>query len=180
VTEAVEFDVPEAGAPNLGDEGRPEQEQPQQPFSPVIVTGWTAEEAARVVGGMVAGLTTALYVVKHQAPPPAELVPYIAGDPPREFPLLGAGLAPILDSLAPKGSAAAVGVSLGAGISELMGAMARRMPVLATPPKQEQRAQQPPPQQAPAEPPPDGGFRYAGDQLRVLQGQDGYSAMGFE
>lgn len=175
----VEFDVPEAGEPRLGDDlGDGYSSDAVPPTQPVIITGWTPEEAARVVGGIVSGITTAMYVIRYQAPPGAELVPYIAGDPPREFPLLGAGLAPVLDALAPKGSPAAVGVSLGAGISELMGAMARRMPVLRTPPPQ-QRTPPPTPPPAPAAAAEAGGFRYSGSELRVLQrDEDAYAAMG--
>ena len=184
MTEAVEFDVPEAGAPNLGGEGQEsayDQQAAAQVQVPVIVTGWQPDEAARVIGGMVAGLTTVLYVMRHQAPPAAELVPYIAGDPPREFPLLGMSLAPILDVIAPKGSAAAVGVGLGAGISELMGAMARRLPVISTPPPDKQQAPRPQ-EKAKAAPVPDpGGFSYSGDHLRVLQQAEGaYAGVGVD
>src|SRR2546430_357114 len=130
-----------------------------------------------MINKMVTGLTTTLYMMKHHAPPAAELVPYITKDPAKEFPLLGTSLAPILDLVAPKGSAAAVSVGLEAGISELMGAITRRMPVLATPPpkKDQQQPAQPQPEQ-PAQPP-DGGFRYSGDQLRVLQSQNAYASI---
>jgi hypothetical protein len=179
VTEPVEFDVPDAGAPNLegGDQvgEQPAGQFDQQPIA-LPVPGWTQDEAARVIGGAVAGLTTVLYVMRYQAPPAPELVPQIAGDPPREFPLMGMSLAPILDLLAPKGSLQAIGVGLGAGFSELMGAMARRLPVLQVAPKDGARHAA---AAAPASPAPPGeatpaaaageGFRFQGDQLRVLR-----------
>lgn len=179
MTEPMEFEVPDPGAPNLGD-GAGEQAQGQDPSADAaalaaVVPGWTQAEAARVIGGLVAGITTAMYVLKHHAPPAVELVPAIAGDPEREFPLLGMSLAPILDAVAPKGSAAAVGVGLGAGVSELMTAMARRMPVLAVAPQQKAMGAPAPaaaaqPRQAPAGD--GGGFKFSGDALRVLRNQE--------
>lgn len=177
MTEPVVFDVPESGAPAL--EGG---DQPSQPAGAVdqlpqvlVVPGWTQEEAARVIGGAVAGLTTVLYVMRYQAPPAAELVPAIAGDPEREFPLMGMSLAPILDLLAPKGSPQAVGVGLGAGFYELMGAMARRLPVLQVAPRDAAPAPRPAAAAAPSQAATAGaatsgeGFKYSGEQLRVLQ-----------
>lgn len=169
MTEAVEFEVPSAGAPILDGQEGPGQAPPVEELAAAVpVPGWTQQEAARVIGGLVSGLTTAMYVIRYQAPPAAELVPHIAGDPEREFPLLGMSLAPILDLVAPKGSPAAIGVGLGAGVSEVMTAMARRGGVLNSPPPKARAAD------AAAEPaaaaPPDGqGFRYRGDLLRVLQ-----------
>lgn len=182
MTEPIEFDVPEQGSPNLG--GDPQADQLPQDQPEVLVPaqlGWTATEAAQVVGGAVSLITTAMYVFKYHEPPAVELVPMIAGNPPMEFPLFGAGLAPILDLVAPKGSAAAVGVSLGAGVSELMGAMARRMPVMAIPPKPKPRVQEvPAPAAAGAAPPPPdgGGFKFRRDELQILQEQDAYQAIG--
>jgi hypothetical protein len=177
VSEAVEFEVQDHGQPVL--DGQPAADGQQappvdEPLAAVPVPGWTQQEAARVIGGLVAGITTAMYVFRFQAAPAPELVPAIAGDPEREFPLLGMSLAPILDLVAPKGSAAAVGVGLGAGVSELMGAMARRMPVLQSPPPQ-QRPQGPPPAPAAARPAPaEGatGFRFSGDALHVLRREE--------
>lgn len=184
MTTPIEFDVPEQGTPNLEDSPTDDQ-SPDQPALTAIAApvGWTPEEAAHVVGGAVSLITTAMYLVKYHQPPAAELVPMIAGNPPLEFPLMGAGLAPILDLVAPKGSAAAVGVSLGAGVSELMGAMARRMPVMAIAPKQKPAAPvgnpaNQPPAAAPPEPPSNGGFRFRRDELSVLQDQDAYASMG--
>jgi hypothetical protein len=149
----------------------------------MVVTGWSQDEAAQVVGGMVANLTIVLYAVKWKAPPPMELAPQIAGNPKAEFPLLGAGLAPILDFVAPKGSAAAVGVSLTAGVGELLAAVARRSAVLQVAPKDKPRPAAggaPEAATAPAPAPSSGnGFRYSGDALRVLQGgDDPYAQMG--
>jgi hypothetical protein len=176
VSEAVEFDVLDAGPPRLdGQEGGDQVEQGADPSAEqasavVPVPGWTQKEAAQVIGGMVAGLTTALYVVKHQAPPPAELVPYIAGNPEQEFPLLGMSLAPILDMLAPKGSPQAIGVGLGAGLSEVMTAIARRVPVINTPPPKAQQGPAPAAERpAPAAASDGEGFRFKGDALHVLQ-----------
>jgi len=187
MTEAVEFDVPDAGAPNLdGQEGGPDVTEGPDPYAqqatPLMpVPGWTQQEAARVIGGLVGGITTAMYVIRYQAPPAAELVPYIAGNPEQEFPLLGMSLAPILDMIAPKGSAAAVGVGLGAGVSEVMGAMARRMPVLATPPPKARAGRAPTAEQPqPAAPSEGKGFRFSGDALRVLQQDDALAGMGIE
>lgn len=184
MTEAVEFDVVNAGAPALdgqgGDQVGPDQVA-EGTAAVVAVPGWTQAEAARVIGGLVAGLTTAMYVIRYQAPPAAELVPQIAGDPEREFPLLGMSLAPILDVIAPKGSAAAVGVGLGAGISEVMGAMARRMPVLATPPpKARPGAAAAADPKASAAPPEARGFHFTGEELRVLQDEQPLAGIGLE
>jgi hypothetical protein len=177
VSETAEFEVGDVGQPRLdGQEGDEAQaSDPVVQAQPVAVPGWTQDEAARVVGGMVAGLTTVLYLVRYQAPPGLELIPQIAGDPEKEFPLLGMSLAPILDLIAPKGSAAAVGVGLGAGLSELATAMVRRVPVLATPPAGAGRpASAVAPAAAPtAESAPDGdGFRFRGKQLEVLAKAD--------
>lgn len=173
MTAAIEIEVHDAGAPLLdGQEGGAEQAVPD-PYADIaaaVVPGWTQAEAARVIGGMVAGLTTALYLVRYQAPPAPELVPAIAGQPEQEFPLLGMSLAPILDLIAPKGSAAAIGVGLGAGISEVMGAMVRRMPVLSTPPPDRRPAAPPHAAAPPADAAAAGdGFRYRGPELEVLR-----------
>jgi hypothetical protein len=188
VTETVEFDVPDAGAPNLGDQddsgSAPDTGADSFPLLAAI-PGWTPQEAAKVVGGMVANVTLALYAWRHHAPPPVELWPYIAGEPEREFPLLGAGLGPVLDFLAPKGSAAAVGVSLSAGTGELIGAFARRAPILDTPPKDARSAtpaarpaERPAPAPAAAE---NGrGFRFRADDLRVLQPDDPLMGLGLQ
>lgn len=177
--EPVEFEVPSGGAPALdGQDGDQVSSGPDQ-FADAAtalmpVPGWTQQEAARVIGGLVSGITTALYVIRYQGPPAAELVPHIAGNPDQEFPLLGMSLAPILDLIAPKGSAAAVGVGLGAGISEVMGAMARRMPVLATPPPKA-RPGAAPAADAPASAAPSEarGFRFRGEALHVLERAEG-------
>jgi hypothetical protein len=174
LTEAVEFDVPAAGAPNLdGQGGGPDVSQGPDGFAagatPLMpVPGWTQDEAARVVGGAIANVTLLMYAVRwHEAPAP-ELWPVIAGDPEREFPLMGAGLAPVLDFLAPKGSPQAVGVSLTAGVGEVIGAMARRWQVVNTaPPKT--RPASPTAEPAPAASSEAQGFRYSGEALRVLE-----------
>lgn len=179
--------MPDAGAPNLGDGGESGEQQGPDPYADAaalaaVVPGWTQVEAARVIGGLVAGITTALYVVKHQAPPAVELVPAIAGDPEREFPLLGMSLAPILDLVAPKGSAAAIGVGLGAGVSELMTAMARRMPVLAVSPNSKAMGAPAPaaaaPERRPAPGGNAGGFKFSGDALRVLSHEQPLTGLG--
>lgn len=185
MTEPMEFEVPDAGTPNLGDAGeRPDGPDPYtEPSALVPVLGWTADEAAKVVGGMVANVTLALYAFKHKAPPPVAIWPYIAGNPGQEFPLLGAGLAPVLDFVAPKGGAAAVGVSLTAGAGELIGAFARRAPLLNTPPSSSSPSA---PAPAAAEPRPAaasngesaGGFKFKGDALRVLQREEPLSGLG--
>ena len=120
------------------------------------------------------------YVVKWKVPPAAELWPLIAGDPKSEFPILGATIAPMLDFLAPKGTALGVGVGLSAGIGELVGAIGRRASVLNVPPPQQAQ-----PQQAPAPPPPgptpvdeSGGFKFNQQDLSVIN-QDPYAQMGF-
>lgn len=187
MTEPVEFEVEDTGAPRLGEQASADAAENPEPTAAagvlVTVPGWTQDEAARVVGGGIANLTLLLYVTRWHAAPAPELWPVIAGDPPREFPLLGAGLAPVLDFLAPKGSAAAVGVSLTAGMGEVIGAMARRMHVLAAPP-QAQLAGAPAPE---AGPPPDGvgaeaardRFHFTPEQLRVIQrAQDPMAGMG--
>lgn len=185
MTAAVEFDVREAGPPNLdGQDGAPVTQGPDEfagaATALMPVPGWTQQEAARVIGGLVAGVTTAMYVVRYREAPAAELVPYIAGQPEQEFPLLGMSLAPILDMLAPKGSAAAIGVGLGAGISEVMGAIARRMPVLATPPKARPAAAAAPDVTASAAPSEGRGFHFSGDQLRMLDGDPALAGIGLE
>lgn len=187
MSEAVEFEVPDPGTPSLnGQDGEGVTSGPD-PFADAAtalmpVPGWTQQDAARVIGGLVAGLTTAMYVVRYKAAPAAELVPYIAGHPEQEFPLLGMSLAPILDLIAPKGSAAAVGVGLGAGISEVMGAMARRMPVLATPPpKARPGAAAAPDTAAPAAPSEGRGFRFRAEDLHVLrQDEQPLAGLGIE
>jgi len=188
VTEAVEFDVVDAGAPRLDGQDGPDVTQGPDPYAQAAtslmpVPGWTQDEAARVVGGAIANVTLLMYAVRwHEAPAP-ELWPVIAGDPEREFPLMGAGMAPILDFIAPKGSPQAVGVSLTAGVGEVIGAMARRWQVVNTapPPKArpaETRAAEPQHAAASSE---GQGFRYTGDQLRVLERADeGLGAMGIE
>lgn len=184
--EAVEFHVPDAGAPRL--EGQADGDQVERGPDPYAeaatalmpVPGWTAQEAAQVVGGLVANLTLAMYAIRWQQAPGPELWPRIAGDPQREFPLMGAGLAPVLDFLAPKGSAAAIGVSLTAGVGELIGAMARRWDVVNTAPSQSPVA---PAAEAPTAPPPTEGegFKYQGAELRVLRQAEGaYAGIGIE
>lgn len=186
MTEAVEFDVVDPGAPNLdGQDGTPVTEGPDAyataatPLMPV--PSWTQDEAARVVGGLVANITLAMYAFRWQAAPAPELWPRIAGDPVCEFPLMGAGLAPVLDFLAPKGSAAAVGVSLTAGAGEVIGAMARRWDVINTAPP----AAQPPPRAVPAEQPAAAAasaprsFRFRSGELRVLQ-DDALAGLGLD
>lgn len=188
MSEAVEFEIPDAGAPNLGgQDGAEDAPDAGAESFPLLapIPGWTPPEAAKVVGGMVANVTLALYLWKHHAPPPVELWPYIAGEPEREFPLLGAGLAPVLDFLAPKGSAAAVGVSLSAGTGELIGAFARRAPILDTPPKDSRSTPaQRPAERAPAPAPTAAengrGFRFRGDDLRVLQPDDPLMGLGLQ
>lgn len=186
MTEAVEFDVPDAGAPRLDGQEGPEVTQGPDPYADAAtalmpVPGWTQAEAARVIGGLVAGVTTAMYIVRYQAPPAAELVPYIAGNPEQEFPLLGMSLAPILDLIAPKGSAMAVGVGLGAGVSELMGAMARRMPVLATPPPKARPGAAPAADAPASAAPSEGrGFQFTGKELRVLDDEQPLTGLGIE
>lgn len=176
MTDAVEFDVQaSAEGPKLeGQEASPPEGSAETATALMPVPGWTAPEAARVVGGAVANVTLMLYALRHHAPPAPELWPAIAGDPEREFPLMGAGLAPVLDFIAPKGSLAAIGVSLTAGLGELIGAMARRAPVLATPPPPKAQpgpaaAAEADPRRAAAPSEEGGGFRYQGDQLRVLR-----------
>jgi hypothetical protein len=189
VTEPVEFELGDSGAPRLsGQEGQEGQEQPyadpyaeQAAAAMVAPLGWTPDEGARVIGGLVATVTTILYAIRYKAPPAPALVPAIAGDPEREFPLLGMSLVPVLDVIAPKGSAAAVGVGLGAGVSELMGAMVRRMPVLTVPPPG--RGSAPDARPAPASPSAaaaedSGGFAFKGDQLRTLARADGGALTG--
>lgn len=186
MTEAVEFDVPSAGAPNLdGQEGGEQVSQGPDQFAtaatPLMpVPSWTQDEAARVVGGLVANVTLAMYAVRWRAVPAPELWERIAGDPVREFPLMGAGLAPVLDFLAPKGSAAAVGVSLTAGMGELIGAMARRWDVIDTaPPLTSTKARPAPAEQPAAAASSPDGFRFRGEALRVLE-QDAYASVGIE
>ena len=187
MSEAVEFDVRDAGAPRLdGQEGGPEVAQgpdafAQQATALMPVPGWTQDEAARVVGGAIANVTLLMYAVRwHEAPGP-ELWPVIAGDPVNEFPLMGAGLAPVLDFIAPKGSPQAVGVSLTAGVGEVIGAMARRWSVINTaPPKARAGAAAAPPDQ-PAPPSEGKGFRFAPDALRVLgRADEGLAGLGIE
>lgn len=184
MTEPVEFDIRDAGAPNLdgqdGDvsQGPDEFAQNATPLMPV--PGWTQDEAAQVVGGLVANVTLAMYAIRWQTVPAPALWPFIAGDPVREFPLMGAGLAPVLDFLAPKGSAAAVGISLTAGVGEVIGAMARRWQVINTAP--------PPQRPAPAAAAPapaaaastGDGFRFTGEQLRVLEQDQAYAGVGIQ
>lgn len=183
MTEPVEFEVPDAGEPALGDAAQP----PSDIKLLAPIPGWTPDEAAQVVGGMVANVTIVLYAVKWKAPPPMELAPAIAGNPALEFPLLGAGLAPMLDLIAPKGSPQATGVSLAAGVGELVSAIARRSAVLNVPPKQDRppvgapAAAAAPQQPATAAPAPDGGFRFNRDQLTVLaRAQNPYADLGME
>ncbi|OLE23423.1 MAG: hypothetical protein AUG49_15930 [Catenulispora sp. 13_1_20CM_3_70_7] len=190
MTEPVEFELGDTGTPRLsGQEGQEGAEQPytdpyaeQATAAMVAPLGWTPAEGARVIGGLVATVTTILYAIRYQAAPAPDLVPAIAGDPEREFPLLGMSLVPILDLVAPKGSAAAVGVGLGAGVSELMGAMVRRMPVLTVPPPDRRTA--PGARPAPATSPSaaaaedSGGFAFKGDQLRTLARADGGALTG--
>lgn len=186
--EAVEFDVPAAGAPNLDGQGGPEVSQGQDPYAQqatalMPVPGWTQDEAAKVVGGMVANVTLLMYAMRwHQAPAP-NLWPLIAGEPESEFPLMGAGLAPVLDFIAPKGSPQAVGVSLGAGVGELIGAMARRWEVVNTAPPTARpgaaaASTEPRASAAPSE---GEGFRFRGPDLRVLaQAEHPLAGFGFE
>lgn len=176
MTEQVEFQVVEPGSPNLN---APVETPQAETVTQVVSQGWTPEEASSVVGGMVANLTIVMYAMKWRATPPMELMPVIAGDPKTEFPMLGISLAPILDILAPKGGAAAVGVSLSAGVGEIVGAVARRSQVLMTAPPQKQapapRPGPAPQPQAPVEE--SGSFKFSGDQLRVLQSP--YEQLGF-
>lgn len=182
MTEPVEFEVPDAGAPRLdGQDAGDVQSGPdafaQQATVLMPVPGWTQDEAAKVVGGLVANVTLLMYAVRwHEAPAP-ELWPYIAGNPEQEFPLMGAGLAPVLDFLAPKGSPQAVGVSLSAGVGEIIGAMARRWQVVNTAPPKAQpgagRAAEPPAASSEA-----GGFKFSGEALRVLQGDESLTGLG--
>jgi len=190
----VAYDVEDPGAPRLdgaedGDQveaAAPDELGDQVAKPSLMPSGWTEGEAARVVGGMVAGLTTVLYAMRYRQPPAVELVPAIAGDPEREFPLLGMSLAPILDMMAPKGSPAAIGVGLGAGLSELLGAVARRAPVLATPPAgagaplRVTSAPTPAPAPPAAEDTP-GNFRFTGADLEVLRGgpEPAYAGFGW-
>lgn len=175
MTDAIEIEVPAAGAPALeGQDGPPVTEGPDQfaaaATSLMPVPGWTQDEAARVVGGVLANVTLVMYAMRWHAAPAPELWPVIAGDPPREFPLMGAGLAPVLDFLAPKGSAAAVGVSLTAGIGEVIGAMARRWEVVNTAPPTARPAAGPAPAPTPSPAPSgDGAFRFSRSELRVLE-----------
>jgi hypothetical protein len=187
MAEAVEFDIPDAGAPRLDGQDAPDVSQgpdphAQLPLPLMPVPGWTQEEASRVVGGAIANVTLLMYAVRwHEAPAP-ELWPVIAGDPEREFPLMGAGLAPVLDFIAPKGSPQAVGVSLTAGVGEVIGAMARRWPVVNTAPPKARAAPAPAAAPAAAAGASEGqGFKFTGDQLRVLERADeGLAAMGIE
>lgn len=183
MTEAVEFDVPSAGAPHLdgGDQVTDGPDAAAAAATPLIpAPGWTQDEAARVVGGLVANLTLAMYGMRWHAIPEPELWPALAGDPPNEFPLMGAGVAPVLDFLAPKGSPQAIGVSLTAGTSEIFAAMARRWEVINTAPPTAR------PTPAPAADPrapaasSEAGFRYRGDQLRVLESDGALAGLGFE
>lgn len=175
MTEPVEFEVPSAGAPVLDGQDGPEVTEGPDQFAAAAtslmpVPGWTQDEAARVVGGVVANVTLVMYWARWKGAPAPELWPVIAGDPPREFPLMGAGLAPVLDFLAPKGSAAAVGVSLTAGVGEIIGAMARRWEVVNTAPPVGRPAAAAAPPPAPARPAaPEGGFRFSRSELRVLE-----------
>ena len=176
--EPVEFDVVGAGAPRLdGQEGEHTEQGPdvyaEAATALAPIPRWTQDEAAQVVGGLVANVTLAMYAIRWQAAPAPELWPYIAGQPQQEFPLMGAGLAPVLDFIAPKGSPQAVGVSLTAGVGEVIGAMARRWQVINTaPPQSRPGAQAGPaaePRPAPAAASNGEGFRFTPDQLRVLQ-----------
>jgi hypothetical protein len=189
VTEPVEFETGDVGAPRLDGQDAPEGAEQtytdpyaEQAAAMAMPAGWTPGEAAQVVGGLVATITTAVYAMRWQAVPSPDLVPHIAGNPEQEFALLGMSLAPVLDRIAPKGSAAAVGVGLGAGVSEVLGAMVRRMPVLSVPPPDRRRQTAAAPQPAPAaQGEESGGFRYSGDQLRVLQRADSpLTGMGLE
>jgi hypothetical protein len=188
VTDAVEFDVGDVGTPRLDgqEESSAEEVAPQPVTTLAVVVGWTPEEASKVVGGLVANITLALYLARHHAPPPVELWPFIAGDPVSEFPLLGTGLAPVLDFVAPKGSPAAVGVSLGAGAGELIGAFARRAQLLDTAPAPQGRPAAPASATRPAEPAAaaangDGrGFRFSSDQLRVIEDGDSLAGLGLQ
>lgn len=185
MSEAVEFDVPDAGAPNLGEGGDSPADQvaAQQATQLVVQPGWTQDEAAQVVGGAVANLTVILYAMRWHAPPPMEIVPAIAGDPKTEFPLMGMGLAPVLDFLAPKGSPQAVGVSLTAGVSEIVSAIARRSAVLEVPPKRDETQPRPAPTAAPAPAaaPDEGGYRFKGKDLEVLRpGSDAFAGLGVQ
>ena len=191
MTEAVEFAVPDAGAPRLdGQEGGDQVQQgpdlqAEQATALMPVPSWTQDEAAQVVGGLVANVTLAMYAFRwHEAPAP-ELWEAIAGDPKREFPLMGSGLAPVLDFLAPKGTPQAVGVSLTAGAGEVIGAMARRWAVINTapPPKAQRPAPAAAAQPASAPGPEDGGegFRFRGPQLEVLRrAESPLAGMGIE
>lgn len=165
----LEFSVAEAGEPRLD---APEaSETPVQPLNTPAPTGWTQDEAAQVVGGWLSTGFAVAYLVRWQAPPGHELWPAIAGDPKSEFPILGATLAPLLDFLAPKGSAMAVGVGASAGIGELIGALARRSQVLSVPPPQRQeRPAQPasPPAQEES-----GNFKFTQQDLSVFAGMAG-------
>ena len=182
MTEAVEFDVPSAGAPALdGGEVAQGPDAAAQPATVLMpVPGWTQKEAARVVGGLVANVTLAMYAFRWRTAPAPELWPAIAGDPEREFPLMGAGLAPVLDFLAPKGSAAAVGVSLTAGGGEIIGAMARRWEVINTAPSRPRPAAAPTAEPQAAAAPSGEGFRFTGEALRVLQSDEAYAGVGVE
>lgn len=185
----MEITVEEEGQPKLGQEGEQDVQAQQQQTSAAalpVVLGWTPQEAAQVVGGVVANLTLALYAIRWHAPPAAELWPAIAGNPTTEFPLMGAGLAPVLDFMAPKGSAAAIGVSLTAGLGELVGAIARRSSVLDVPPPAKPSPgatpSSPAPTTAPAEASPgSNGFRFRGPGLEVLdRAESPLAGMGIE
>lgn len=186
MTEAVEFEVPDPGSPNLGEggdvsEGPDANAQAAIPLMPV--PGWTQDEAAGVVGGLLANATLVLYYMRWQKPPALELWPAIAGDPPREFPLMGAGLAPVLDFVAPKGSPQAIGVSISAGLGEVVRAMATRWPLVNTPPARAAAAGAPAPAPAAAAPAAEGeGFRFRGADLRVLERaeESAYAGVGLE
>jgi hypothetical protein len=181
MTEAVEFDVPDPGTPRLDGQEGDDQVQPGPDAAAGAATalmpvpGWTPQEAAQVVGGLVANLTLAMYAIRWQQAPAPALWPHIAGQPQQEFPLMGAGLAPVLDFIAPKGSVQAIGVSLTAGVGELIGAMARRWEVVNTAPPKAQGAGQPVAEQ-PAGPPASSeagqGFHFKGEALHVLRRAD--------
>jgi hypothetical protein len=186
----VEFSVEDPGAPRLdgqegGDQVAGDQvpgadvDQLVAPTAQLAPAGWTAEEAAKIVGGAVAGLTTFAYWARWHQPPGLELLPEITGDPEHEFPLLGAGLAPVLDMLAPRGSPQAIGLSLGAGVSELFGGVVRRLPVLERQPPQQQRAATAAaPAPAPVDDAPPGSFRFRREDLAVLGPEGAYDGLG--
>lgn len=195
--EPIDFDVALSGRPRLeGDAPGPDEPEglgppPIEELPAPPVPGWTPQEAARVVGGGVANVTIILYAMRWKAAPAAELAPAIAGNPEVEFPLMGAGLAPVLDLVAPKGSPAAIGVSLTAGIGEVVTAIARRSDVLQQPPRKRapgpgapapQGAPAPASPQAPAPAPErEGGkFRFEGKALEVLRDEPELTGVGIE